>query len=114
MGVPAPTAMEIRPEPGPVLPVDAVLAVDAGLALAVVVPVASLLLGVWVYVDARERLDEELAPFVAVAVGGLLLAGSLPGVVAFLVAEDPAVQGFPTALRVVPGLVAVGVYLYVR
>ena len=91
-----------------------VLALDAGLAVTVAVPVAALLVGIWVYVDARERVDEELAPLLAVAVGGLLLAGSLPGVVALLVAEDPAVQGFPTALRIVPGLVAVGVYLFVR
>ena len=90
------------------------LALDPGLALTVAVPLLALLLGAWVYVDARERLDPDLAPFVAIAVGGLLLAGSLPGLVALLVADDPAVQGFPTALRIVPGLVAVGVFLYVR
>ena len=95
-------------------PARAVLAVDAGLAVTLAVPVVALVVGTWVYVDARERVDEDLAPLLGVAVGGLLLAGSLPGVVALLVAEDPAVQGFPTALRVVPGLVAVGVYLAVR
>ena len=91
-----------------------VLAVDAGIALTMAVPVIALLVGAWVYVDARGRVDEELAPLLAIAVGGLLLAGSLPGVIALLVADDPVVQGFPTALRVVPGLVAIGVYLVIR
>ena len=88
--------------------------VSVGLALtAAVVPLA-VVLGAWIYVDARRRMDPELAPFIAVAIGGLLLAGSLPGLVALAVADDAAVQGFPTALRVVPGLVALGAYLYVR
>lgn len=90
------------------------IAVDVGLALTVALPIAALLLGAWIFLDARERVSEELAPLIAIAVAGLLLAGSLPGVVALLVAQNPAVQGFPTALRIVPGLVALGVYFYVR
>lgn len=76
-------------------------------------PVLATALGVWVYRDARRR-GWELAPLVAVFVGGFLLAGSVPGLVALAVSEDAAVQGYPTAIRIVPGVVALGAYLYFR
>lgn len=69
--------------------------------------------GVWVYRDA-ERRGWELAPLVGFAVGGLFLAGSVPGLVALAVTTDAAVQGFPTALRIVPGIAALAVYLRFR
>jgi|GEM_PF-691483 len=90
------------------------LAVDGGLALTLAAVVASLVIGGWVYVDASERFGEDPALLLAAAVGGLLLAGSFPGLVALAVADDPVVQGFPTALRIVPGLAAVAVYFYAR
>lgn len=82
--------------------------------LAVLFPLAGVALGVWVYRDARARGHRDLAPFAAVVVGGLFLTGSVPGLVALAVAEDVATQGFPTALRVVPGLAALTVYLVAR
>lgn len=85
-----------------------------GVLLTVLVVLLSFALGVWVFLDARRAGKEELAPFAAVVVGGLFLAGAIPGVVAYAVAADPAAQGFPTALRIVPGFVALGVYLYFR
>lgn len=85
-----------------------------GVTLTVGAVVLAGALGAWVYVDARSRYGADLAALAAVAIGGLLIAGSLPGLVALAVADDAAVQGFPTALRIVPGLVALGVYLYAR
>jgi hypothetical protein len=82
--------------------------------LAVLFPLAGVALGVWVYRDASARGHRELAPFAAVVVGGVVLTGSVPGLVALAVAEDVATQGFPTALRVVPGLAALAVYLVLR
>lgn len=90
------------------------LGVDNSILLAAAVPVGAVVVGLWIYLDARDRVSAELAPYVALVVGGLFLAGSLPAVVALVVAEDPVVQGFPTALRIIPGLVALGVYLAVR
>lgn len=88
------------------------VAISDGVALTAAAVVLALAIGGWIYRDARDRHDADVAALVAVAIGGLLLAGSLPGLVALAVADDAAVQGFPTALRVVPGLVALGVYLY--
>ena len=78
-----------------------------------VFPVLAIVAGVYVYVDASRR-GFELAPLAGVIVGGFLLAGSVPGLVALAIAEDAVVQGFPTAVRVIPGLVALVGYLALR
>lgn len=84
--------------------------------LSVTVAFALLAVGVggWVYRDARSRDREAAAPFVAFAVGGLFLAGGLPGLVTLAVTGGAASQGYPTALRVVPGVLALAVYLRLR
>ena len=97
----------LRPSPLVAVPGEGIL-------LTVLVPLLAAGLGVWVYFDARGRGQEDLAPLFAIIVGGLFIAGSVPGLVALLVAEDPAVQGFPTALRIVPGVFVLGVYLFFR
>lgn len=76
-------------------------------------PVFAVATGVYVYVDASRR-GFELAPLAGVFVGGFLLAGSAPGLVALAISEEVVVQGFPTALRVIPGLVALVGYLALR
>lgn len=88
--------------------------VSSRLLLTVAFPLLAALIGVWVYRDARARGRGELAPWIGLVVGGLLISGSVPGLVAYAVSTDAAVQGFPTALRIVPGLVALIVYLYFR
>jgi len=83
--------------------------------LAVLFPLLAVAIGVWVYLDARKRGRGELAPWIGLVVGGLFVTGSVPGLVALAVSGDAAVvQGFPTALRIVPGFVALAVYLYFR
>ena len=78
-------------------------------------PFVAIAVGVWVYLDAKRRGRGELAPWIGLVVGGLFVTGSVPGLVALAVSGDAAaVQGFPTALRIVPGLVALGAYLYFR
>lgn len=83
--------------------------------LALLFPLAAIAVGVWVYLDARKRGQDELAPWFGLVVGGLFVTGSVPGLVALAVSADAvAAQGFPTALRIVPGLVALAAYLYFR
>jgi hypothetical protein len=77
-------------------------------------PLLGLAIGYLVYRDARDRGRGELAPAFGVAIGGLFLAGSVPGLVALAVSSEAATQGFPTALRIVPALVAVAAYLRFR
>lgn len=84
------------------------------LIVAVTLPIAAVAIGVWVYLDARRRGRGELAPWIGLVVGGLFVTGSVPGLVALAVSPEAATQGFPTALRIVPGLVALAVYLYFR
>lgn len=88
--------------------------VSSRLLLTIGFPLLAVVIGVWVYRDARARGRGELAPWLGLVVGGLLISGSVPGLVAYGVSTDAAVQGFPTALRVVPGLVALVVYIYFR
>lgn len=92
------------------------MAADANVRLLLValLPLLAVALGVWVYRDATRRGRAELAPWLGLVVGGLFVTGSVPGLVALAVSPDAAVQGFPTALRVVPGLVALAGYLYFR
>lgn len=73
-------------------------------------PVLAVAVGAWVYHDARNRGHADWAPWVALAIGGLFLTGSVPGLVALAVTAEPVAQGFPTALRLIPGLVALGAY----
>lgn len=82
--------------------------------IVVAVTVLAVGAGAWVFYDARRRGREELAPFLGGAVGLVFLAGSIPAFVALVVAADATVQGFPTALRVVPGFAAVGAYILLR
>ena len=83
--------------------------------LAVLLPLVAVAVGVLVYLDARRRGRGELAPWIGLVVGGLFVTGSVPGLVALAVSADAAAaQGFPTALRIVPGLVALAAYLYFR
>lgn len=84
------------------------------LVLAVLFPVFAVAVGVWVYRDARARGRGEVAPLVGAVIGLLFLAGSVPGLVALAVSADAATQGFPTALRVIPGVAALAVYLRFR
>jgi len=89
--------------------------VNERLLLVAAFPLLAALLGVWVYRDAKARGRGELAPWIGLVVGGLFVTGSVPGLVALAVSGDAAVvQGFPTALRIVPGFVALAVYLYFR
>ena len=83
--------------------------------LAALFPLLAVAVGVWVYLDARKRGRGELAPWIGLVVGGLFVTGSVPGLVALAVSGDAAAaQGFPTALRIVPGVVALAGYLYFR
>lgn len=91
-----------------------VAGVSERLLLVAVFPLLAVVLGVWVYRDAKARGRGELAPWLGLVVGGLFVTGSVPGLVALAVSSDAAVQGFPTAIRVVPGVVALVVYLYFR
>lgn len=85
------------------------------LLLVLALPVFAVLLGLWVYRDAQARGRGELAPWIGLVVGGLFVTGSVPGLVALAVSgEAAAAQGFPTALRLVPGAVALVVYLSFR
>lgn len=78
-------------------------------------PILALGTGILVFLDARHRdRDRAVAAMAAFIIAGLLLAGSVPSLVALAVADGHAAQGFPTALRIVPGLVAIAVYLFVR
>lgn len=77
-------------------------------------PVLAVAVGAWVYRDARQRGHGDWAPWIALAIGGLFLTGSVPGVVALAIAGEAAAQGFPTALRLVPGLVALVAYVSLR
>lgn len=78
-------------------------------------PVLAVAAGVVVYWDAHHRgRDRGVAALFGFVVAGLFLAGSVPGLVALAVTTDSAAQGFPTALRVVPGVVAALVYAAVR
>lgn len=80
----------------------------------IVLPLVAVGIGVWTYRDAADH-GLELAPLVGVIIGGFFLAGTVPGLVALAIApEAAAAQGFPTALRVVPGFVALAAYLYFR
>ena len=88
--------------------------VNERLLLVAAFPLLAALLGVWVYRDAKARGRGELAPWIGLVVGGLFITGSVPGLVALAVEADAATQGFPTALRIVPGIVALAVYLYFR
>lgn len=77
-------------------------------------PLFAVATGVWVYRDSRRRGHGEWALLLGVVVGGLFLTGTLPALVALAVADGAATQGFPTAVRVIPGVVAVAVYLRLR
>jgi hypothetical protein len=91
-----------------------VLALTDGLP-AVILPIFSIVAGLLVFLDARrQNRDRPLAAMAAFIVTGLLLAGSVPALVALAVADGQAAQGFPTALRIVPGLLAIAVYLFFR
>lgn len=77
-------------------------------------PALAVVVGAAVYRDARARGHGEVAPWTGFVVGGLFLAGSLPGLVALAVADEAAVQGFPTSLRLLPGVAALLLYLRFR
>jgi len=86
----------------------------ARLLFAVGLPIIAIGVGWWVYQDARKRGHDELALWIGFVIAGLFLAGSVPGLVALAIADGSAIQGFPTALRVVPGIAAFVVYLRFR
>lgn len=82
---------------------------------AVLLPMFAIVTGAAIFLDARSRdRDRSVAAMAAFIIAGLLLAGSVPSLVALAVADGQAAQGFPTALRIVPGLVAIAVYLFFR
>lgn len=82
---------------------------------AVLLPMFAIVAGAAIFLDARrQNRDRSVAAMAAFIVAGLLLAGTVPSLVALAVADADAAQGFPTALRIVPGLVAIAVYLVFR
>lgn len=84
-------------------------------AVSLLLPLIALLAGYAVYRDAMSTgRDRYVAALVGFIIAGLLLAGSVPGLVALALAQEQATQGFPTSLRLVPGITAVLVYLYFR
>ncbi len=97
---------------GALVPFAAVKSTEVAATVGVIV--VSICLGVWVYRDGTRRGHDELAPFAGCVIGGLFLAGVVPSLVALTVSADPVGQGFPTALRIVPGFVALVTYLYFR
>lgn len=83
--------------------------------VAILWPILAVIVGAIVFLDARNQDRERpVAAMAGFIVGGLLLAGSVPSLVALAVTDSHAAQGFPTALRILPGIVAVIVYLVVR
>lgn len=85
------------------------------LVVSILLPVLSLLAGLLVYRDSlRSGRDSYLAALLGFIIAGLFLAGSVPGLVALAFTQEAAVQGFPTSVRVLPGVLAVIVYLYFR
>jgi len=91
-----------------------VVGVSSRLLLAVLFPLIAVVIGVAVYFDARNRGRGELAPWIGLVVGGLFVTGSVPGLVALAISSEAATQGFPTAVRIIPGIVALAVYAYFR
>lgn len=80
-----------------------------------ILPILALLAGYLVYRDSvRIGRENDVAALLGFIITGLFLAGSVPGLVALALAQDEATQGFPTSLRIVPGFVALLVYLYFR
>lgn len=90
------------------------IALTPTLALVVIFPVLAVVTGVWVYRDAKRHGRDELAPYLGFGIGMVFLAGGVPGLVALAVTSDPAVEGFPTALRLTPGVLGFAVYLRFR
>lgn len=71
--------------------------------------------GLLVYLDSRKRGREQgIAALLGFIIAGLFLAGTVPAFVALAVSAAPTDQGFPTAIRIVPGVVALLVYLRFR
>lgn len=78
-------------------------------------PILALFVGFLVYWDSVHMGREKgVAALLGFIIAGLFLAGSVPGLVALALTQDVAVQGFPTSLRIVPGGIALVVYLYFR
>ncbi len=89
--------------------------IRASMLVSVLLPMVALLAGVLVYRDSvRAGTDKDVAALFGFAIAGLLLAGSVPGLVALALTEDVAMQGFPTSIRILPGALALLVYLYFR
>lgn len=83
--------------------------------LSVLLPVLALLAGVLVYRDSVSTgRGRDVAALFGFTIAGLLLAGSVPGLVALALTQDVAMQGFPTSIRILPGSLALLVYLYFR
>ena len=91
-----------------------VVGVSSRLLLAVLFPLLAVVIGVAVYLDARNCGRGELASWIGLVVGGLFVTGSVPGLVALAISSEAATQGFPTAVRIIPGIVALAVYVYFR
>jgi len=78
-------------------------------------PMLALLTGFLVYRDSvRAGKEKEVAALFGFAIAGLFLAGSVPGLVALALTEDVAMQGFPTSIRILPGALALLVYIKFR
>jgi len=83
--------------------------------LSIAFPFVALLAGGLVFWDSvRRGTTKEMSAIFAFIVAGLFLAGSLPGLVALAVSSDRATQGFPTSLRLIPGIAATVLYVYFR
>jgi hypothetical protein len=91
------------------------LSTTVRIVVSVVLPILALVAGFWVYWDSVRRGRETgVAALFGFIIAGLFLAGSVPGLVALALTQDVAVQGFPTSLRIIPGGIALVVYLYFR
>lgn len=83
--------------------------------ISVLLPVLALLAGLLVYRDSVSMgRGRDVAALFGFTIAGLLLAGSVPGLVALALTQDVAMQGFPTSIRILPGSFALLVYLYFR
>ncbi|AEN07706.1 hypothetical protein [Halorubrum lacusprofundi] len=91
------------------------LAISRNALISLLLPILALVAGYLVYRDSIQKGRENgVAGLFGFIIAGLFLAGSVPGLVALALAQDQAAQGFPTSIRIVPGCVALLVYLYFR
>jgi len=91
------------------------LAISRNALISLLLPILALVAGYLVYRDSIQKEEKTVSQDSS---DSSLLdyssRGSVPGLVALALAQDQAAQGFPTSIRIVPGCVALLVYLYFR